>query len=183
MNLLATLLLAIGTVAASSTPASLAAAHTNVVKYAASSMTVTGRLTGSCWTSSIASDRSDAFRCMAGNAIHDPCFVLTKTSVACPQNAFTGRGVVMTLDKPLPPAASPPAHPQAWAMLLQSGAQCARGTGTILPGYPFYCSGKLGVCGQPDLAKARPAYFVTCASTAGGKPEHASSTLVKTIYE
>ena len=29
---------------------------------------------GSCWTGSVAALRADAWRCMVGNAIYDPCF-------------------------------------------------------------------------------------------------------------
>jgi hypothetical protein len=115
-------------------------------------------------------------------SLHDPCFVASASSVACPEDVFAGRGILMNLSKPLPPAASP-APPAAFAMLLRSGAKCTRGTGTIVDDSPFYCSGETGVCRAPDLSVAKPAYFVKC-----GKPVDAmhvkdvTSTLAVTIY-
>ena len=41
-----------------------------------------------CWTRSLASDREDAFRCMVGNLIYDPCFVnsFSKNKLVCPDH-------------------------------------------------------------------------------------------------
>jgi hypothetical protein len=36
-----------------------------------------GEQEGNCWTNSIAVNRSDAWRCMLGNRIYDPCFEAT----------------------------------------------------------------------------------------------------------
>lgn len=162
----------------------LVAASTTIVKYTPRDMKAQKMLDGSCWTSSIASGRNDAFRCMTGNEIYDPCFVIDPKSVGCPTDLVADRGVVLNLTKPLPAPESPLPAPQAFAMVLQSGATCNRATGTVVADYPYYCSGESGVCQGPDLAKPQTAYFVKC-----GTPKDAmhvnnvTSTLVKTVYE
>jgi hypothetical protein len=160
------------------------AASTTVVHYSPKNMKAQKMLDGSCWTSSIASPRADAYRCMAGNEIYDPCFVIDPKSAGCPTDLTSDRGVVLNLTKPLPKPESPAPSPQAFAMVLQSGAACNRATGTVVADYPYYCSGESGVCQGPDLAKPQSAYFVKC-----GTPKDAlhvtgvTSTLVKIIYE
>lgn len=164
--------------------AQMPAAKTTVVKFSANGMKAQKTIAGNCWTSSIASTRSDAYRCMAGNEIYDPCFVINTKSVGCPSDLSADSGIVMKLTKPLPPAQSPLPAPQAFVMVLQSGAKCNRATGTVVADFPYYCSGESGVCQGPDLAKPRAAYFVKC-----GTPKDAlhvtgvTSVLVKTIYE
>ncbi len=165
--------------------AQMTTAVTTVVNYSAPAMIATKHVSGYCWTSSIASRRSDAFRCMTANEIHDPCFEIDAKSAACPDEAALNAGIVISLTKPLPAAQSPPPSPQAWAMVLESGVHCSRATGTVDPGYPYYCSGVRGQCSEPDLSKKRQAYFVECAKSvsAQGKAEDVSSTLAKIIYE
>jgi hypothetical protein len=169
--------------ATASSPAQTTAASTATVKYPVIKMHVSQHITGNCWTTSIASTRSDAFRCMAGNSIEDPCFELNKTTVACPTDPFKNNGIVMQLDKPLPPAQSP-GPPQAFAMLLQSGAKCNRATGTVVADYPYYCSGETSVCQGPDLSKKQAAYYVKCGTPKDAMHvDNVSSVAVKTIYE
>ena len=164
--------------------AATTAASTKVVKYSANTINAKKVVKGSCWTSSIASPRSDAFRCMVDNEIYDPCFKIDPKSVGCPTDIAADRGVVIDLTKPLPPPESPQPTPQAWAMVLQTGALCNRGTGTIVADFPFYCAGETGVCKAPDLSVAKTAYFVKC-----GKPvdamhvQNVTSTLVTIVYE
>ena len=168
--------------AASAVPAPAAptlAAHTTAVVFNAKSMRVTARQTGYCWTSSIASQRSDAYRCMVANSIHDPCFMISAHAVACPSNAISNSGVVLSLTKPLPESN---VTANAWMMQLTSGATCNIGTGTTMPGYPFYCSGNL-VCSAPPPGKPRAAVFVRCAPVANGKTGKSGSYLVTTLYE
>jgi hypothetical protein len=158
---------------------------TKVVKYSAATMIATKHVSGNCPTASIASRRSDAFRCMVDNEIFDPCFRIDAKSVACPDRAALNTGVIVALTKPLPPAQSPPPSPQAWAMVLESGAHCNRATGTVDPDFPFYCSGQRGQCSAPDLSKGRQAYFIRCAKSVSpqGQAEDVASTLAKIIYE
>lgn len=155
------------------------AAHTTVVVFSASSMHVTGKQSGRCWTASIASQRSDAYRCMVGNEIHDPCFTLSQHAVACPTDIQANRGIVISLAQPLPEPN--PAH-SVWGMQLQSGAQCNRGTGTILPGYEFYCAGGL-ICSAPPPGTPQGAVFVHCGTPENGKVGTTGSYLVRVLYE
>lgn len=177
-------ILALLSLALGAAPAQTAAASTKVVKYSPRDMKAQKAIDGNCWTSSIASPRKDAYRCMAGNEIYDPCFVIDPKSAGCPTDLAADSGVVLNLTKALPPPASPLAEPQAFAMVLQSGAKCNRATGTVVADYPYYCSGESGVCQGPDLAKPQVAYFVKCAT-----PKDAlhvtgvTSNLVKIVYE
>jgi hypothetical protein len=158
--------------------AQTAAAKTTTVTFDATKMKVTGTVTGSCWTGSIASLRSDAYRCMTGNSIHDPCFTLgadTK-SVVCPTNLVANSGIRISLRKPLP-RANPSAPPNAFMMALAGGGRCNVGTGTVMPGYPFYCSGGL-VCAAPHASsKNASAIFVQC-----GKPRTGTSVTAAGRY-
>lgn len=112
---------------------------------------VTSRVSGSCWTGSLAVVSSDAWRCAAGNAIYDPCFSsfsFKPTDVACMNSPWTGI-VLMHLTKPLPTSQGHPntnenAPTADWALELSNGAHCVLITGTIgvLGGVwlPYYCS-------------------------------------------
>jgi hypothetical protein len=90
---------------------------------------------GNCWTNSIAVTRSDAWRCMAGNQIYDPCFSShsLKGAVICDANRATGtRGFTVKLTKPLPlrsPQAGGARRP--WPFKLADGSTCEIRTGTI----------------------------------------------------
>lgn len=155
------------------------AAHSTVVVFNAQSMHVTAHQSGHCWTASIASQRSDAYRCMVGNGIHDPCFTLSAQEVACPTDVAANRGIAVALTKPLP---EPSRARSVWQMQLQSGAYCNIGTGTVLAGYPFYCSGGL-VCSAPPPGEQQGAVFVHCGTPANGKVGTAGSYLVRVLYE
>jgi hypothetical protein len=147
--------------------AQIATAKTTTVAFSAAHMKVTGTASGTCWTGSIASLRSDAYRCMVGNSIHDPCFSLNAKSVACPTNVVANTGIRISLSKPLP-RSNPNATPNAWMITLAGGATCNMGTGTIIPGYPFYCSGGI-VCAAPMTSTPKPAaIFVECGHPKSG---------------
>lgn len=116
---------------------------------------------------------------MVGNEIHDPCFTLSPKTVACPVNPAENRGIEIALTKPLPAPVTE--QPNAWQMQLVSGALCNIATGTQVPGYSFYCTGKL-VCSAPPPGEPRGAVFVRCATAENGKIGAASSFLVRTLY-
>jgi hypothetical protein len=179
LKVVAALGLALVASAAPAPAAPTAAAHTTAVVFNAKSMRITARQTGYCWTSSIASQRSDAYRCMVGNGIHDPCFMLSARSVACPTDVASNSGVAISLTKPLP---EPNTAANVWMMELTSGATCNIGTGTTVPGYPFYCSGSL-VCSAPPPGKPQRAVFVRCAPVTNGKTGKPGTYLVSTLYE
>lgn len=145
--------------------AQIMAAKTTTVTFNPAKMKVTATITGSCWTGSIASLRSDAYRCMSGNNIHDPCFKVDAKSVVCPTNVVANSGIRISLRKPLP-RANPEAPSNAFMMALAGGITCNMATGTTIPGYPFDCSSGL-VCAAPLSASKPPsAVFVQC-----GKPK------------
>ncbi len=129
-------------------------------------MTVSSTAKGSCWTTSIASRRSDAYRCMAGNTIYDPCFTLGSRNVVCPDGLRPKTGVRLSLTEALPAPQRGNAR-NVWMMVLANGVTCNIGTGTTIPLFPYYCtgnwacaaprrSGNAGVlvaeCGQPKSA-------------------------------
>lgn len=65
---------------------------------------VSERVKGSCWIHSLASERSDAWRCMGtDNTIYDPCFVSSshKRTPACAEGPFSNRVALLTVAKPL----------------------------------------------------------------------------------
>jgi hypothetical protein len=111
---------------------------------------------GSCWTGSIAAPRPGAWRCMVGNAIHDPCFEAppNRGELVCGAQPALGKGgFVLKLAKPLPAQVPPPpATPEPWVMQLADGSVCEALTGTLPP-----------VGGAP----ARWSCFIPAASASG----------------
>lgn len=94
--------------AAAVLPATAEAFRTKATIYHA--FTSTGALkftartvSGSCFSGAISIDRKDAWRCISGNALYDPCFStpLNPSVVACPDSGLR-RGVKMLLTKKLP---------------------------------------------------------------------------------
>lgn len=139
---------------------------TIITVYRPDHMHVLERVNGSCWIGSIAVQRADAFRCMSGNTIHDPCFV-SGTEVACPTDLLRNRGTVMHLTAPLPASSGQAAADDAWAFELESGGLCQIGTGTIIPGYPFYCTGP-PVCTAPRRSSDPSVYESNCGKAETG---------------
>ena len=88
---------------------------------------------GSCWTRSIAAPtRRDAYRCMRGNSIYDPCFVPKQGGVAvCDVDPVTnGRGFALRLTKPLPNEPVFTGRAQPWVVEVADGEVCIPLTGT-----------------------------------------------------
>lgn len=86
--------------------------------------------TGFCWMPSMATNRPDAFRCMSGNSINDPCFASlgNQDLVACPYDGpFSVE--VLRLSKPLPPPHPPGATSPYWLLTLSDGETCEAFTG------------------------------------------------------
>jgi hypothetical protein len=105
---------------------------------------------GHCWTESIAVNRPDAWRCMVGNFIYDPCFEISTAPapvvVVCgAEPDGSKKGFVLKLTKPLPKRAKPEASaPSPWRLELEDGAICSRLTGTVPfvneQALPYACS-------------------------------------------
>jgi hypothetical protein len=97
---------------------------------------ISARVHGRCVAASVAdSGRADAWRCMSGNRIYDPCFEGFERStavVACLESPRASAAVVLTPTGGVPrqvankgyPLASPP-----WALSLGNGASCVLLTG------------------------------------------------------
>ncbi len=93
---------------------------------------VTRILRGSCWTGSIGLPRPDAWRCMVGNEILDPCLESPK-GANVPLVCVTGTTAVrLRLTKPLPEkyANGPEKQFFPWRLVLRGGDVCERFTGT-----------------------------------------------------
>lgn len=114
------------------------------------------QVSGSCFTSSLAAIRKDAFRCMSDNAIMDPCFTIPGNALAviCVPNPLDPSTFVqMNLTQPLPATepVSPPSHP--WFLELADGTVCnflTGATGAVNGQRINYgCSDGLDVVGFP----------------------------------
>lgn len=148
--------------------ANAADAATKVVRYAPfrsghlrGDLVVGRRLKGSCWTASIAAPRPDAWRCMAGNEIRDPCFSAGSRAreVVCVGNPFARQVTLMLLTRPLNPKAhGPKGKPHAWMLRLAGGAQCGFATGAtgLVDGMRlnYACTSGGWLAGDPDRSKS-----------------------------
>ncbi|MGD0386369.1 MAG: hypothetical protein ABSB73_09555 [Solirubrobacteraceae bacterium] len=110
---------------------------------------------GYCWTSSLATDETDAYRCMQGNAIHDPCFAASPhaDTVACfidPWHPVT----LLVLTRPLPTHAPATAEALPWAIETGDGRRCVYLTGATAPmggeRINYGCVGGSYLIGSPD---------------------------------
>jgi hypothetical protein len=119
-------------------------------------------VTGSCFGTASALQRSDAYRCSLdspasdGSTVADPCFSGPNGKVACIAEPG-GEATVVELAAPLPQTdvgdrtaeGSPP-----WAMTLESGEACSFASGaTAAVGSDrlnYFCDDGLTVYGEPD---------------------------------
>lgn len=126
--------MAIAMTASSPAPA---AARTTVVVFRpwtdgtlATGYTISQRVTGSCWTHSLESDRPDAWRCRRGDEIYDPCFGPSKMRVvACAVSPFSKSVVLLSLKSALKDEEDPTAKMlqpsgEPWGLRLASGDTC-----------------------------------------------------------
>lgn len=90
---------------------------------------------GHCFTASLAAaGEADAYRCIAGNAINDPCFAASADArtVACfldPWHAVT----LLRLTRPLPRHGPVQAGAPPWAIETENGLHCTYFTGATAP--------------------------------------------------
>jgi hypothetical protein len=97
---------------------------------------VAGRLTGECFAASLADQaRDDAWRCMSGNRIMDPCFrgfEGAKMVLACPESPWSSRITVLVPSKEPSSAQANKAgigRGLPWALELTNGTRCEFLTG------------------------------------------------------
>jgi hypothetical protein len=87
----------------------------------------------SCWIGASADqNRGDAFRCMAGHGIFDPCFriILTKLYV-CPRTPWADSVVVLHADDPPPERNEDGSKPERpWALVLEGNNLRCRSNGS-----------------------------------------------------
>jgi hypothetical protein len=98
--------------------------------------TVSEQVDGRCFAESAATEaRPDAWRCMAGNRILDPCFegvVQGRTAMACARSPWDARVIVLVPTEPLPRPGRPERpllEGRPWAIELMDGARCTLLTG------------------------------------------------------
>jgi hypothetical protein len=141
---------------------------------------VTDQAEGACFTGSLADPgRIDAWRCMVGNRIYDPCFVaaVDLSKVACVPTPWATDAVMITLTRDLPSAAGRTGSlldAMPWGLELENGARCAvasTGAGGAIAGQRinYSCRHADGsdagaVVGDIDRSQASWRVFVTGAN-------------------
>jgi hypothetical protein len=116
---------------------------------------IAARERGSCWNVSLVTSRNDAWRCMVGNDIYDPCFSNgAKSAVACADDAFSKRLTMIALTKPLPSREPGDDAPWPWGLVLANGARCVMTTGATDAvddmRLNYFCSSGGWVLGEVD---------------------------------
>lgn len=104
-------------------------------------MATTEQVNGSCFTRSLASpSRPDAWRCMAGNGLMDPCYqriMGDEKQLACPVGGpWPANVVLLTLTQPLPQEDRKVPDRDSvlpWALELADGQKCTQFTGATAP--------------------------------------------------
>jgi hypothetical protein len=134
-------------------------------------LSVSEHVSGSCWENSLSSNRPDAWRCMAGNMIHDPCFSGSPRAdtVACIDGPFSHSVVLMTLAKALGTSSGTPGFTgKPWALKLSNGSKCSFASGAtgVIAGMRlnYYCDNKSWVLGEPD--RSSPVWTVLYVASA-----------------
>ncbi len=135
-------------------------------------LAVVDRVSGECFAGSLASPgRPDAWRCMAGNRILDPCyqgFDAGQLRLACPRSPWSADATLLT------PTAEPPqgeanrlslAMALPWALELADGSRCTLLTGatSVAAGMRvnYGCEGGgRFVVGEPDRSQPRWRVFL-----------------------
>jgi hypothetical protein len=133
-------------------------------------MAVTEKVSGSCFTGSIASPtRPDAWRCSSGNGILDPCYqriLGDEKQLACPVGGPLPANVVMlTLSQPLPSEPRKEVSREStlpWALELANGQRCTMFTGATAPvagmRINYGCPGGFQAVG--DIDRSQPVWRV-----------------------
>jgi serine/threonine protein kinase len=142
------------------------------------SVTTTQR--GNCWTSSETAAREDAFRCMSGNNIMDPCFRTQDGQALCPVNGpWSNSGILLTHAGPAPgliPNKDQGTRGPPWAIQLADGTNCLEisGATSVIAGQRlgYACPGGVGLYGNPQRANSAWKIYVgtTHSATLAVKP-------------
>jgi hypothetical protein len=114
---------------------------------------VTSHRRGSCYSGSLADQHKDAWRCISGNYLYDPCFSSAKHRkvVLCPDVPRIKTAVEIRLTRKLPEKMANSGHiylGAPWLMQLVNGLKCEIGTGanSIVDGLVsyYYCGKRHG---------------------------------------
>jgi serine/threonine protein kinase len=131
-------------------------------------VSVNGHKSGSCLGSSIAIQRTDAFRCAVGNDIEDPCFMVNQTQVLCPDGGpWTNQGILVNVPSLPSPAGvkDQGTSGQPWAIQLADGSQCLAITGAsnVIANQRlnFQCTGGVGLYGNVQRSAATWMIYVS----------------------
>lgn len=153
-------------------PAHAGTAKTTVVTFAPwahgqlrQGYTVAVKAKGSCFNNALTTNRSDAWRCVIGNDIYDPCFsgAARATVLACAEDPFSRRLVLLSLQKPISTEDAATTdmlqpHGEPWGLRLANGETCAFATGAtdVAQGMRmnYECKGNDFLVGFPDRSKA-----------------------------
>ena len=115
---------------------------------------------GACDINAYSTMRRDAWRCMVGNSIYDPCFIFEKNkSLVCDPYPPTGdKGILLKLTEPLPePNIAEDKFGEGWAWLieLEDGITCRFITGATgginNERINYYCSDDSFVIGDLEV--------------------------------
>ena len=133
-------------------------------------LTVVRTLKGECFAGSIADPRRDAWRCIIGNAVNDPCFSdpAVASWVLCPADGtpFGTKVLRLSLAKALPKSLGN--HGSAgqgnpWAIKLPGGRVCTFLTGATFPFHGkrvnYGCDRSTFLAGSPD--RSGPTWTIT----------------------
>jgi len=119
--------------AAPTTQADVTAAPTRIETLRAEALAHPDPQAGTCLGASIAAPpREDAFRCLLGNRIYDPCFSLGGGLVGCdvdPEAGAAAIAIAMNSDLPRIERSSQWTAPAGWLVFLVDGALCQPATG------------------------------------------------------
>jgi hypothetical protein len=112
-----------------------------------------------CWETSLAAPRADAWRCIVGNIIYDPCFSTSAKAnyVICDVDpSVSSLGLKATLAHALP-ASEPSKETQAWFLRLTDGSVCSFLTGAtgLFEGdrINYGCTNDITIAGMPHTDK------------------------------
>jgi hypothetical protein len=140
------------------------------------------RVRGHCWESSLAAPASDSYRCLAGNAILDPCFTSSASTtrpatLACFTSPWS-KATVLRLTHKLPAPQQLPDRP--WAVVLAKGTRCVAATGTA----PFVRGVGLGYqCADGTWAALRGVHSAHVHALVGRENGHTlTRTSVTTLW-
>jgi hypothetical protein len=94
---------------------------------------ITKTVDGYCYMGSLAAVRDDAWRCLSGNYLYDPCFSSHKAKgiVLCVSLPWQRSGVEIKLTEPLPKpyAGKPSTSGLPWGIETTAGLKCVFATG------------------------------------------------------